>query len=117
MIRLQISELLKRFLFLFIGTYYLDSVDFNVDYCTYLQAAGFKDIQSESQKRQKALLSELCYYKSFYDQEHNQQAVPFDPNRPIIWPICRNIRKSLYASLTMLVYTKCTVHDTKKFKF
>lgn len=98
LVRLQISELLKRFLFLFAQNYFKaddDSVDL-----AYLQTVIFKQLLDNSHAHQKALLSVLYYQKSFYQQE--AERIPHESSSSDFWPACRNIRKSLYSSLSIL---------------
>lgn len=91
-------------MFLFAQNYFADTKDDHVDF-SYLQANTFKQVLSSSHTRQKALLSVLYYQKSFYQQEPERILQESDCSS--LWPTCRNIRKSLYASLAMYIFKSC----------
>jgi len=103
LIRLQISEFLKRLFFLFIRNYYEVTAKFDIDFYPYLQVNILNSMLTESQKRQKELLSVLYYHKSLHDQNLVlSEQITLDPKSPRnLWPVCRNIRKGLYSALTM----------------
>ncbi|KAJ6222538.1 hypothetical protein RDWZM_001083 [Blomia tropicalis] len=104
LIRLQISELLKRFLFLFIRNYFLEPKKFDQNFY-FKVSTKIGKVTFESESRQKELLSILHYHRSFYENPSEICDRPkFDCNSPssLFWPICRNIRRNLYSMLSIV---------------
>lgn len=99
-IRLQISEFFKRLLLLFVQNYYQDPSQYESgNFTDNLQI--FQQLLENSKHRQKEILSLISFYKSFYKIDETVSKFENENELSNLWSNCRNVRRSLYRSISM----------------